>query len=63
MPNCMATQSGVAWIMYRQSDRSTYGYIALYQYGHTVEFHKLCAKDVKGHVWFMNVNTVLHIDI
>jgi hypothetical protein len=59
----MATQCGVARIIYRQSDRSAYGYITSYQCGHTVEFHKLCAKDVNCHVWFMNINTVLHIDI
>lgn len=60
----MATQCGVARIIiYRQSDRSAYGYIASYQCGHTVEIHKLCAKDVNCHVWFMNINTVLHVGI
>jgi len=59
----MATQCGVARIIYRQSDRSAYGYITSYQCGHKVEFHKLCAKDVNCNVWSMNRNTVLNIDI
>jgi len=59
----MVTRCGVARIIYRQSDCSAYGYIASYQCGYAVEFHKLCAKDVNCHVWFMNINTVLHIDI
>jgi hypothetical protein len=50
MTKCVATQCGVARIIYRQSDRSAYGYVASYQCGHTVEFHKVCAKDVNCHI-------------
>ena len=63
MANCVATQCGDVRIIHRQSDRSAYGYIASYQCVHTVEFRKLCANDVNCRVWFMNINTVLHIDI